>query len=195
MNTTLDFYENNADIFAVGTQDVVFADVQERFLSFLPAGGRILDFGCGAGRDTRYFLSKGYVVDATDGSAELCRIAGRNTGINVRQMLFSQLDEDCVYDGIWACASVLHLPKSELKDVFVKMIRAVKPGGYIYASFKYGEFEGERNGRYFTDFTDETFRIFANDLSGITIIEEWISDDVRPGRGDEKWLNVMIRRS
>lgn len=195
MNTTLDFYENNADIFAVGTQDVVFADVQERFLSFLPAGGRILDFGCGAGRDTRYFLSKGYVVDATDGSAELCRIAGRNTGINVRQMLFSQLDEDCVYDGIWACASVLHLPKSELKDVFVKMIRAVKPGGYIYASFKYGEFEGERNGRYFTDFTDETFRIFANDLSDITIIEEWISDDVRPGRGDEKWLNVMIRRS
>ncbi len=195
MNTTLDFYENNADIFAVGTQDVVFADVQERFLSFLPAGGRILDFGCGAGRDTRYFLSKGYVVDATDGSAELCRIAGRNTGINVRQMLFSQLDEDCVYDGIWACASVLHLPKSELKDVFVKMIRAVKPGGYIYASFKYGEFEGERNGRYFMDFTDETFRIFANDLSGITIIEEWISDDVRPGRGDEKWLNVMIRRS
>ena len=99
------------------------------------------------------------------------------------------------YDGIWACASILHLPKTELKMVMSKMICAVKQGGYIYISFKYGEFEGDRNGRYFTDFTEETFQQFMQIFNEVSIKETWISVDVRPGRGDEKWLNVIMQRS
>ncbi len=194
MDKTINYYDNNADAFAVGTVDVEFGDIQNRFLSFLPKGGTILDFGCGSGRDTKYFISKGFVVDAVDGSEKICNIARKNTGIEVRQMFFSELEEDEKYDGIWACASILHLPKDELKSVVVKMVKAVKPGGYIYISFKYGEFEGYRNERYFTDFTKETFHDFIKSFPEITVAEEWISADVRPGRGDEKWLNLILQR-
>jgi SAM-dependent methyltransferase len=192
---TLDYYDNNAQKFVSGTLDVEFTDTQDKFLSYLPESGMILDYGCGSGRDTRYFLSNGYKVDAVDGSETLCKIAAENTGIKVRQMLFSQLDEHEKYDGIWACASILHLTKDELRTVLNKMIRAVKPNGYIYISFKYGEFEGYRAERYFTDFTENTFSSFLTAFSGIMLIEEWISSDVRPGRGDEKWLNIILQKS
>ena len=193
MNKTIDYYENNTKAFVDGTIDVEFTDVQDRFLSYLPDAGLILDFGCGSGRDTKYFISKGFAVDAVDGSPKLCKIANINTGINIRQMMFSDLNEKGKYDGIWACASILHLQKKELKEVFDKMIMAVKPGGYIYSSFKYGEFEGYRNERYFIDFTSESFHIFLNSFHELTVEEEWVSSDVRPGRQDEKWLNVIMR--
>lgn len=194
-NTTLEYYNKNAEVFTEGTVNVEFTVTQNRFLNLLPAKSHILDFGCGSGRDTKYFLSKGFLVDATDGSAELCRIAGELTGVPVRQMLFTELDAEDVYDGIWACSSILHCPKTELTDVFRKMIRAVKDGGVIYTSFKYGEFEGERKGRYFTDFTTESFHKYLSHFPELRILEEWVSADVRPGRGDEKWLNLILQKT
>lgn len=195
MNDTLDYYEKNAEAFADGTVNVEFTDIQDRFIYLLPKNGYILDFGCGSGRDTKYFISKGFKVDAVDGSEKLCRIASKNTGITVRQMLFSELNAFAIYDGIWACSSILHLPKEELRDVFHKMIRAVKRGGYIYTSFKYGEYEGYRNERFFTDFTKKSFREFIDAYSKMEIIEEWVSADARPGRSDEKWLNLILRKN
>ena len=98
------------------------------------------------------------------------------------------------YDGIWACSSILHLTKDELENVMNKMTTALKPNGIIYASFKYGNFSGERNGRYFTDMTEETFEELIKKVDGITLEEQWITSDVRVGRGEEKWLNVLLRR-
>lgn len=191
---TIDYYERNADSFVTATIDVRFQDMQNRFVSFLPDGAYILDFGCGSGRDAKAFIDMGYRVDAVDGSEKLCERASRNIGIEVRRMLFSELDEFEKYDGIWACASILHLSKAELKSVFEKMLRAVKTGGFIYTSFKYGEFEGYRNERYFTDFTDDSFENYIINISGIQITEKWITSDARPGRGDEKWLNVILKK-
>lgn len=171
-----------------------FSAVQERFLAFIPAKGVILDFGCGSGRDTKHFLNRGFSVDAVDGSAELCKMASAYTGIPVKQMLFQDLNEAEKYDGIWACASILHVPKPELSDIFCHMVRALKKDGIIYTSFKYGNFEGERNGRYFSYYTEESFREFLNQLPEMQIIDEWISCDVRPGREEEKWLNLIIRK-
>ena len=195
MDKTIEYYNQNADMFAQGTRLVDFTIVQERFRKMLPVGSRILDFGCGSGRDTKYFLEKGYQVAATDGSAELCRLAGSFTGIKVKEMLFQELDEIGVYDGIWACSSILHLPKQELLPVIRKMCDALKDNGVIYTSFKYGDFEGERNGRYFTDFTEDTFDKFIKVIQELTIEEEWITSDVRPGRGEEKWLNLILRKN
>ena len=161
----------------------------------MPDGAYILDFGCGSGRDAKAFLDMGYRVDAVDGSEKLCELASDIVGITVRKMLFSELDEFEKYDGIWACASILHLPKEELRSVFGKMLRAVKIGGYIYTSFKYGEFEGLRNERYFTDFTEASFGEYISDITATRIIEEWITSDVRPSRGDEKWLNVILKKT
>lgn len=191
---TLDYYNQNADSFVADTVSVNFTETQNKFISRLQ-GGKVLDFGCGSGRDTKYFLDKGLQVTATDGSKELCRMASEYTGIEVRQMLFQELDDQNLYDGIWACSSILHLSKPDLKRVFLKMIKALKTDGVIYTSFKYGEFEGERNGRYFTDFTIESFSEFLNEISAIKLEEYWITGDVRPGRGEEKWLNLILRKN
>ena len=194
IDKTLKYYNENAQSFASGTVSVKFTEVQDKFLEKLNPDAYILDFGCGAGRDTKYFLSRGYQIDAIDGSEQLCRIASKYTGIKVRQMLFQELDEKEKYDGIWACASILHLPKKQLREVLENMYAALKSEGWIYTSFKYGEFEGERNGRYFTDFTTDTFKDFIHDMHGLKIEEQWITGDVRPGRGEEKWLNLILQK-
>lgn len=195
MDNTIEYYNQNAEQFVQGTLSVDFAATQGRFLKKLFVGAYILDFGCGSGRDTKYFLDKGYQVEATDGSAELCRRASEYTGICVKQMLFEELDEYEKYDGIWACSSILHLEKRVLKDVLKKMAAALKTKGIAYTSFKYGDFEGERNGRYFTDFTPEAFEEYMQEVLELQIEEYWITGDVRPGRGEEKWLNLILRKS
>ena len=192
---TLDYYNQNAQSFATGTVSVDFHETQDRFLKLLDKGSLVLDFGCGSGRDTKYFLEHGMHVEATDGSEELCRIASDYAGISVKQMLFQELKETEKYDGIWACSSILHLPKQELKAVLTKMADALKEQGIIYTSFKYGDFEGERNGRYFTDFIEDTFRDFIADITAIQIDEAWITGDVRQGRNEEKWLNLIMRKN
>ena len=193
MNETLNYYDKNAESFANGTADIEFSEMQDMFLVGLKEGASILDFGCGSGRDTRYFLQQGYSVTALDGSAELCRIAEEKTGIPVIQMDFNDFDEQDQYDGIWACSSILHLPKQELKNVLIHMEKALHNEGIIYTSFKYGDYSGMRNGRYFTDFTEDTFKMFVADMEQLVIEKLWITDDVRPGRQDEKWLNTILR--
>jgi len=194
-NSTLEYYDQNAEQFFKTTADVDFTDTQDRFLQYLQLGSRILDLGCGSGRDARYFLEKGYQVDATDGSAEICRLASEYTEIPVRQMLFNELDAEEEYDGIWACASILHLPEEELRDVMHRIGTALKEDGIFYTSFKYGDFAGERNGRYFRDFTEESFREFLTDFHEFRMTDQWITSDVRPNRGEERWLNVLLRRT
>lgn len=191
---TLSYYNQNATQFCQNTVSVDFTATQTSFLSRLPAAARILDFGCGSGRDTKAFLEQGYQVDAIDGSSELCKLASEYTGIQVRHMYFQDLSAISEYDGIWACSSILHLTREELSKVMRKMITALKPNGIIYTSFKYGTFEGERKGRYFIDMTEETFADFIRDRKELQTEEEWVSSDVRPGRSEEKWLNLILRK-
>lgn len=194
-NKTINYYNNNAESFVLGTVLVDFSEIQNEFLNRLKPGSCILDFGCGSGRDTKYFLSRGYQVEAIDGSFELCKIASNYTGIKVKQMLVQDLQEQEKYDGIWACASILHVRKNELPHVFQRMYNALKPGGIIYTSFKYGDFEGERNGRYFSDFTEKSFEKFLLTLEDFSIEKMWITGDVRTGRGKEQWLNIILRKT
>ena len=193
MSETIDYYENNAQDFADSTADIEFSEIQDTFLVELKNGASVLDFGCGGGRDTCYFLKKGYKVTALDGSAELCKIAEEKTGVSVIHMDFNEFEEKDKYDGIWACSSILHLPKKELKQVLVHMEQALHIGGIIYTSFKYGDFEGMRNGRYFTDFTEDSFRTIISEIEQLTVEKLWVTRDVRPGRQDEKWLNMILR--
>lgn len=195
MDKTIDFYNKNAEQFVQGTLCVDFQQTQDKFLEKLSDGSYILDFGCGSGRDIKYFLNRGYQVDAIDGSKELVRMASDYSGIQVKQMLFEDLSEVDKYDGIWACSSILHVSKELLKDVLKKMAVALKNRGIVYTSFKYGNFVGERNGRYFTDFTLESFKDYIQDIQKFAIEEYWITEDVRPERCEEKWLNLILRKS
>ena len=190
---TIDYYNRHAESYIASTVGVEFRCMQDRFLQEIPAGGSILDFGCGSGRDTKYFLERGYRVTAVDGSEEFCRLAGEYTGIAVKRMLFQELDEVGVYDGIWACSSILHLAYGELVMVMGKMARALKVGGVVYTSFKYGEFEGERNGRYFVDMTEEKLEKLLGEAAVFGIIEQWVTTDVRQGREGERWVNLLLK--
>lgn len=189
---TISYYNQNAAQFSNSTQSLDFASVQDKFRSFLPPQAHILDFGCGPGRDTKYFLDHGFHTDAIDGSEEFCRIASEFTGIPVKQMLFQELNASEEYDGIWACSSILHSTYDELKDILKKLARALKKEGILYASFKYGDFEGIRNGRYFIDMTEGKLQRILQETDVFQIKEKWISSDVRPGRDDEKWMNMIL---
>lgn len=191
---TLEYYDQNADSFINGTRDVDFSKTQNEFMELIPENGMILDFGCGSGRDTKCFLDHGFRVEAIDGSNHLCKLASDYTGIIVKHMFFQDLDESEKYDGIWACASILHVSKAELGCILRKMAAALKSDGVIYTSFKYGDFEGVRNGRFFTDLTEESFAQILSSISGVSVEKSWITSDVRPDRGDEKWLNLILRK-
>jgi len=194
MDKTLDYYDRIAEEFAADTRDADVGELHALFLSHLPAGGRILDLGCGSGRDSRLFRDKGYEVVAVDGSREFCKIASSLIGQEVLCRTFEELDFEEEFDGVWACASILHVPSEHLTGVIARISRALKRGGFFYASFKYGVFEGERNGRYFTDLDEAGF---ANMIAGFPefgIVETRITGDVRPGRAEEKWLNVVVRK-
>lgn len=194
LNKTINYYDINAKEFVEGTLNVDFKVTQDKFINKLPAKGYILDFGCGSGRDTKYFLAKDFNVDAIDGSIELCKIASEYTNIKVRHMYFNELSIVNKYDGIWACSSILHLSLDDLVDVFKRMSKALKDEGIIYTSFKYGNFSGERNGRYFTDMTEDSFANLIINVENLKVEEQWITADVRPQRGNEKWLNLILRK-
>jgi cyclopropane fatty-acyl-phospholipid synthase-like methyltransferase len=195
IQSTIQYYDKYAKKFIGSTVEVDFTETQKRFSAKLRSGSHILDLGCGSGRDTKFFLEHKYQVTATDGSVELCKLASEYIGIEVKHMMFQELAEREIYDGIWACSSILHLPLPELEDVLHRMAIALKRDGIIYTSFKYGTYQGERNGRYFTDMTEETFSNLLQNIKELKIEDQWITSDVRPGRGDEKWLNIILRKS
>lgn len=193
VDKTLEYYQKNADLFVEGTVSVDMHDAQMRFLRMLLPHAYILDFGCGSGRDAKAFLDQGYQVDAVDGSPELCCMASELIGKPVKQMLFDDLSVSNQYDGIWACASILHLPRRNLVDVLPKISNALKTDGVLYASFKYGSYEGMRNGRYFIDFTEKSLGNLMDGVPSLQIVDTWITDDVRPER-EERWINTLARR-
>ena len=175
-NQTIQYYDQNAADFVENTRNVDFHVMQDEFIEGLPAGAKILDLGCGSGRDTKYFLEHGYRVDAIDGSAELCA-----------------LDASEVYDGIWACSSLLHLSYGELDEVLYRIEKALKPQGILYMSFKYGVFEGERNGRYFLDLTEEKLEQLLKKHTSLQQLRNFLTEDVRPDR-EERWLNLFLKK-
>lgn len=180
---TIEFYNTNTSAFVESTQSVQMTEAWDRFTSKMKSSSFILDYGCGSGRDTKYFLDHGYMVEAIDGSDELCKVASKFSGIEVKNQLFTDLSEVEKYDGIWACSSILHASSTELIIIFKKIWTALKYNGFFYTSFKYGNFEGERNGRYFTDLTENSFSELVKKSANFEIIETWITSDVRTGRG------------
>ena len=191
---TIAYYDGNAKKFIANTANIEFSALQKTFADMLPEGGRILDLDCGSGRDSLAFLKAGFAVDAVDGSAEMASAASELTGMKVEHATFADFEPKRVYDGIWACSSLLHVPAAELPAIVAKYAAALKPGGRFYLSFKLGDHDGMRNGRWFTDMTEQSFRRLVDDVEGLTVDRIGITSDVRPGRADEKWLNAWCVR-
>ena len=194
MNQTLNYYNENAAAFCEGTLNADMSHLYGCFLQHVPAGGKILDLGCGSGRDTLAFLRKGYQVEAVDGSSELCRLASEFIGQSVRCMDFEELDYEEEFDGVWACASLLHVEKSRISSVLAKVHRALKPGGVMYFSFKRGTLERIAGERFFNDYTEDTVKTLFTTENGWQLLDLFITGDVREGREGEQWVNGVVRK-
>lgn len=190
---TLAFYEENAQAFIADTVDSSMGEILARFLAEIPAGGRVLDWGCGSGRDSLAMVKAGYRVDAVDASPAMCAAAHALTGLDVACASFGELVAREAYDGIWASASLLHVARRDMPLVFSVAACALKPGGVLYCSFKLGDFEGMRAGRRYTDMTEPLLRDALRTCPALALERIWESGDVRPGRDTERWLNCLCR--
>lgn len=195
VHRTLDYYDRHAKEFIERTANVDMSHVHEPFLALLPPGGDVLDAGCGSGRDSAEFAKRGYAVTAFDGSVELARLASERTGLPVLQLTFDAIDWHEEFDGIWASACLLHLPRPEVREALVRLAAALKPAGVLFVSFKAGTLEGEREGRWFTDTTPGTLRSMVGSVPNLNVLRIWETDDARPDRVGTRWVNALCRRS
>ena len=192
---TIGYYDANAKSYVAETANVEFGELQREFARRLPRGGRVLDLGCGSGRDSLAFLRAGFEVDAVDGSAQMVEAASELTGLPVAHALFEDFEPQGPYDGVWACSSLLHVPASKLAGVIAKYVRALKPGGTFHLSFKLGAHDGMRGNRWFTDLDEPALRALIATVPGLRVDRVDVTGDARPGRANEKWLNAWCVRS
>lgn len=192
---TIPFYDEHGKDFFERTVDVDISHLYEMFLKYVPDGGHILDAGCGSGRDTKYFLEKGYQVTAFDGSATLAKMASELTGLDVRQMLFEEMAYEAEFDAVWANATLLHVPFDELPGIFEKFIAALKAGGIWFATFKKGEGEIlNHDGRLFVFFGEKSLKAFIERFEALEVLELTTTEDSRDDHRGEYWLNLITRK-
>ena len=186
----MDYYKDHAKEFIENTVNCDMSEQYRFFESRLKCKGTILDIGFGSGRDSLYFKSKGYEVYAIDPEEKFVKHAKEIGLKNIYQIKAEEIDFVNTFDGVWACASLLHVPSKELPSVLTKCARALKKDGIMYVSFKYGNFEGIRNGRFFLDLTENSLNTIISKV-GLTVLDMFVTNDVRPDK-NEKWINAII---
>lgn len=186
------FYDRNAEQYVADTGGLDMSALYQRFLRHLPLGGRILDAGCGVGRDALAFAERGFAVTAIDASAEMVRLAAEYVGgrAEVRQLRFEDVAWCAEFDGIWACASLLHVPSSTFPGIVSRLTTALRPNGVCYMSFKHGIGERTAGGRLFSDHTEESL-CAALRSTGLAVTEAWLTNDVRADLSGQHWLNAI----
>ena len=190
---TKEYYRKNAAQYHRDTINLDMSEIYSQFCQYLKPGDRILDAGSGSGRDIIAFKKMGYEVEAFDLSPELAEIATNNSGINVLISSFHDYKTDGQFDGIWCCASLLHVPLSQLAGAIKNLSEALKQNGVIYVSFKYGTQEREKEGLHITDMDEAGLSILVNEIKGLHILKVWKTDDTRADRKG-KWLNVILKK-
>ena len=194
MNKNIYYYNQNADQFFDTTYQVDMTGLYQSFLRYLPEHASILDLGCGSGRDTLAFKNLGHQVEVIDYSEHLVAKARQLTGLPVQLDSFYELSVQEKYDGIWACASLLHCERDRLAEVLQKMLSALKPNGVIYMSFKYGDSDREKDGREFTDLNEQQAQELLAQFDQVSLVQQWITVDKRPDR-EEEWLNLLWKKN
>lgn len=191
---SIDYYDKHSGEYYEATVDLDMSKQLERFFELLPENAEVLDLGCGSGRDTVWLEEAGCYVTPMDGSAQMCELAGIYTDKEVLNLTFEEMDFEEVFDGIWACASLTHVPKSEMDSILDKVRKALCPSGVLYMSFPEGEGMEESYGRTFNKYTTETLHSMMYRHDGLEIIDIWLSGDVRPGNA-RQWVNVLARKT
>ncbi|MCF8011134.1 MAG: class I SAM-dependent methyltransferase [Clostridiales bacterium] len=194
--TTEAHYEKNAFAFYNNTVNVDMTELYIPFLRLIKKGGHILDAGCGSGRDSLYFLNHGYEITALDSSKALAELASGLINRKVLHMRLQDIDFEQKFDGIWACASLLHVSRKEMDDVLKRLIKALNNNGILYASFKYGDKEETvKDNRFFNCYDEKSSGELLERHPALQLIERWTTSDVRPGKTEEKWLNILLKKA
>ncbi len=191
---SVDYYNKYAARVYEDTVDVDMSEVLEEFLGHLEEGATILDLGCGSGRDTLTMYEMGYDVTPLDGSEEMCKLAEIHTGLDVLQMDFEDIQFDDAFDGIWACGSLLHVPKDDMPAMLERLSEALCRDGILYISVKKGEFEGIRGERYFSDYLPDELKNMIEKTGLFTILRIWESDDQRGSHAETVWVNLLAKK-
>ena len=185
---SIEYYNQNAADYFEQTVDIDMREYWDLFTEVLPEGGSILDLGCGSGRDSAYFISRGFDVTAMDASEEMCALASIHIGQDVLNLSFEKMDFNEVFDGIWACASLLHVPSDKIDVILTKVIKSLKINGILFMSFKYGDFQGERDGRYYTDYRTKTLKELIARHEDMEMI------DVQKCEDNQSWIYALAKR-
>ena len=192
--STIDYYNNNAKNYFDFTINANMQLQYDSFLKFVKRTGKILDFGCGSGRDSLYFKNKGYDVTAIDGSEEMCKLAREYTGLDVKCMDFNDFHEVNSYDGIWACGSLSHIEKKDMLDMLKRLRDALMQDGHIFIAMKrgFGE-EITQDGRFYSylDFSDMEDLADKADLKSMML---YMSKSVNNPDEPKYWNNYILRR-
>ena len=191
---SLDYYERYAIPYYEQTIDLDLSEIMKRFVECLPEGAEVLDLGCGSGRDTKALGEYGFYVTPMDGSAKMCELAEIYTDQEVLHLTFEQMDFKEVFDGIWACASLVHVPGDEMRDIMRKVMEALKPGGVLYFSVYEGDRDGVYGGRYYCDYTEAELRRLLGHIRDSEILDIWTTEDVRKEKEDHRWLDVLLKK-
>jgi SAM-dependent methyltransferase len=192
---TVAYYDAHALEYARATLGVYMAPLYEPFLALIAPGGHILDVGCGSGRDVLAFRGRGFRVTAIDASGEIAHVAREWTGQAVAVLRVQDLSYENEFDGIWACASLLHVPSDEVDDVIERLTRALRPGGSCYMLFKLGEAEEVREGRLFHDYTEARLRLVIERHPLLALLRVWLTEDLRPVQRGRTWVNALARKA
>jgi 2-polyprenyl-3-methyl-5-hydroxy-6-metoxy-1,4-benzoquinol methylase len=193
ISKTIEYYNNNADQFFDSTFSLDLKPLYTAFLNELGSGAKLLDAGCGSGRDSHYFTHQGYDVTSFDASEALVKKAEILLGHSVLCNTFQNIKFTDHFDGMWACASLLHVAKDEITSVMFKLSNALTESGVMYVSFKYGESERKDTGRLFNDYTETSFDKMIQHIPELKVLKYWTTHDVRPDR-NERWLNILIKK-
>ncbi len=191
---TLEYYQSRAEEFFDNTAWIDLDDLYQPFLELMPETGIILDAGCGSGRDTRFFIHQSFKVIAFDNSSKMVKLASDFTGLDCLLLSFEEIQFKNKFHGVWACSSLLHVPKNRMLHVLKKLGAALKPAGIMYISFKYGNTEFFRNGRHFSNYDEKSFTALLTKIRELDIIRYWKTSGLRPGRKNEKWLNILLKK-
>lgn len=191
MNKTINYYDKNAKNYFDETININMQKSYDRFLKHIK-GSYILDLGCGSGRDSKYFLDKGYKVKSVDGSREMCLLASKYLNREVDHLYFKDINYINEFDGIWACASLLHLSKKQLKNILEKMSLALKNNGYMYICLKNGKSEEyDDRGRFYSYYTKEEFYEIISLFKELDIIDFWYQ---KSNNEPKYWNNYIIKK-
>jgi SAM-dependent methyltransferase len=190
---SIDYYNKNSQAFYARTIHADLKKVYEKFFQYLNKKGRILDAGCGVGRDSKYFLSQGYEVVAFDGSVEMVKLTSTLLEQEALHMRFEDLDFSDEFDAVWASASLLHIPYEDLRKTIQSFHQSLRSSGILYASFKYGSSMRQLEDRTFFDMNETTIKPYLGGL--FDPLEIWKSEDTRTTAAPTSyWLNFIAKR-